>query len=69
MSDEEAIAAAILKRDNLLATIEFVPVGNTIESPVLLDYLKDLNNITSQEGYPHNITWPIIHSFYDTIIN
>ena len=69
MTNEEAAAAAILKRVILLNATKFVPDGIVIESPAWLEYRKSLEEITSQEGYPQNITWPTINSYYDTAID
>ncbi|PQZ87674.1 MULTISPECIES: tail fiber assembly protein [Pseudomonas] len=70
-SKEELSAAALSKRDSLLATaaVRIAPLQDaadlgrsTPEKAALLkkwkEYRVDVDDVPSQSGFPHNIAWP-----------
>ena len=46
------------KRDNLLAKTDWCANSDVIMSDDMTTYRQALRDITEQEGFPLNITWP-----------
>lgn len=45
-------------RNQLLAETDYVALQDVIMSPEMTSYRQALRDITDQEGFPENITWP-----------
>lgn len=46
------------KRNSLLAETDYLALGDTTLSSDMAAYRQALRDITSQAGFPNNITWP-----------
>jgi len=63
-AERDAVVAANVReqRTNLLAETDWVVVSHTEkETDIPLEwkvYRQDLRDITEQEGFPHEVTWP-----------
>lgn len=60
--DDSAAADVRAKRDRLLAECDWVVIMNTEKGtniPLEWElYRQQLRDITTQDGFPHNVTWP-----------
>lgn len=46
------------RRTNLLAESDYLCLSDQTPSQAVIDYRQALRDITSQSGWPTNITWP-----------
>lgn len=45
-------------RNDLLTETDWMAAGDRTISQAEKDYRQALRDVTSQEGFPHNVTWP-----------
>ena len=46
------------KRNSLLAETDYLALSDTTLSSDMATYRQALRDVTSQEGFPTNVTWP-----------
>lgn len=46
-------------RNKLLAETDFYALSDVTMSPEMASYRQSLRNITSQDGFPENVIWPV----------
>ena len=56
--DEEAAHSARLHRDQSLAETDWTQLADVVAPEGYTEYRQALRDISSQEGFPHNINWP-----------
>lgn len=47
-----------VKRNSLLAETDYLALSDTTLSSDMATYRQALRDVTSQEGFPTNVTWP-----------
>lgn len=50
---------AKVKRNMLLSETDFYALSDNTLTPEMLEYRQLLRDITSQEGFPENVIWPV----------
>lgn len=58
LKDETKEIEVRYKRNDLLAETDWWAAGDRTVSQAERDYRQALRDVTSQEGFPHNVTWP-----------
>jgi hypothetical protein len=61
LADRYASAAASVRstRSMLLAETDWTALSDVIIIPEMATYRQALRDITSQPGFPHNVSWPV----------
>lgn len=61
LAERAAAKAADVRRqrDRLLAETDWMALSDVIMSPEMAAYRQALRDITAQEGFPHNVDWPV----------
>jgi len=61
LADRHASAAASVRstRSMLLAETDWTALSDVIIIPEMATYRQALRDITSQPGFPHNVSWPV----------
>lgn len=58
--DEEVAQNIRLERNNLLTASDWTQVVDApVDQAAWAEYRQALRDITSQEGFPHNVVWPV----------
>ena len=57
--DEQRAEGVRMRRDNLLKESDWRAVSDRKLEPAWKRYRKALRDITKQEGFPHDVEWPI----------
>ena len=55
---EQAEEAVRNKRDRLLSDTDWMALSDNTMSPEWATYRQALRDITSQAGFPYDVTWP-----------
>jgi len=55
----EAEANVRRKRDQLLSETDWTALSDTTMSAEMSAYRQALRDLTAQEGFPYNVTWPV----------
>lgn len=55
---EKSAVLARTDRDNLLRQTDWMALSDVAMSPEMTAYRQALRDITNQEGFPFDITWP-----------
>lgn len=58
MLDEDAAKTVRKMRDDLLFATDYLALSDNALSTEMSTYRQALRDITNQEGFPYNITWP-----------
>ena len=58
LKDEYKEIEVRYKRNDLLAETDWMAAGDRTISQAERDYRQALRDVSSQEGFPHNVTWP-----------
>lgn len=61
LSDRYASAADFVRseRSRLLAETDWAALSDVVITPEMAAYRQALRNITSQPGFPHDVSWPV----------
>lgn len=59
LSNGEASILVRHYRNNLLSETDWMALSDNVMTPEWINYRKALRDITSQEGFPHNVVWPV----------
>ena len=57
--DADAAKAIRSQRDDLLAATDYLALSDTTLTPEMTQYRQALRDITSQEGFPYAVEWPV----------
>ena len=57
--DEQSAEGIRMRRDNLLKESDWRAVSDRKLEPAWKRYRKALRDITKQEGFPHDVEWPV----------
>ena len=58
MLDEDAAKIIRKMRDDLLLATDYLALSDNTLSTEMATYRQALRDITTQEGFPHDVTWP-----------
>jgi hypothetical protein len=58
MLDEDAAKIIRKMRDDLLLATDYLALSDNTLSTEMSTYRQALRDITTQEGFPHDVTWP-----------
>lgn len=57
--DADAAQAVRTQRDALLAETDYLALSDNTLPADMASYRQSLRDITSQDGFPHEVTWPV----------
>ncbi len=57
--DADAAAKVRKRRNELLEATDYLALTDTVMSDEMVQYRQALRDITSQDGFPHRVDWPV----------